>query len=54
MTALGSESSNRWPKFERVAAVEIYEAGIGGIGLVQELMNGYEALIIVDAVEKEA
>lgn len=35
-------------------AVDIYEAGIGGIGLVQELMNGYEALIVVDAVEKDA
>ncbi len=34
--------------------VDIYEAGIGGIGLVQELMNGYDALIVVDAVEKGA
>lgn len=36
------------------AAVDIYEAGIGGIGLVQELMNGYDALVVVDAVEKGA
>lgn len=34
--------------------VDLYEAGIGGIGLVQELMKGYDALIVVDAVEKEA
>lgn len=34
--------------------VDLYEAGIGGIGLVQELMNGYDSLIIVDAVEKGA
>lgn len=34
--------------------VDIYEAGIGGIGLVQELMNGYDALVLVDAVEKGA
>ena len=34
--------------------IDIYEAGIGGIGLVQELMNGYDALIVVDAVEKGA
>lgn len=34
--------------------VDFYEAGIGGIGLVQELMNGYDALIVVDAVEKGA
>ncbi len=35
-------------------AVDIYEAGIGGIALVQELMNGYDALVVVDAVEKGA
>ena len=34
--------------------VDFYEAGIGGIGLVQEMMKGYDALIMVDAVEKEA
>ena len=33
---------------------DLYEAGIGGISLVQELMNGYDALIVVDAVEKGA
>ncbi len=30
----------------------MYEAGIAGIGLVQELMDGYEALIIVDATDR--
>jgi len=39
---------------ELPAGVGIYEAGIGGIALVQELMNGYDALVIVDAVEKGA
>ena len=34
--------------------VDLYEAGIGGIGLVQELMNGYDALILVDAIDKGA
>ena len=34
--------------------VEIYEAGIGGIGLVQELMGGFDALILVDAIDKNA
>lgn len=34
--------------------VDIYEAGIGGIGLVQELMNVYDVLIIVDAIDKGA
>ncbi len=32
--------------------VKIYEAGIGGIALVQELMSGFDALILVDAIDK--
>lgn len=32
--------------------VKLYESGIAGIGLVQELMDGYEAVIFVDAVER--
>lgn len=32
--------------------VEVYEAGIAGIGLLQELMDGYEALVIVDATDR--
>lgn len=34
--------------------VDLYEAGIGGIGFVQELMKGYDALIIIDAIDKGA
>ncbi|MEJ7848244.1 MAG: hydrogenase maturation protease [Pyrinomonadaceae bacterium] len=34
--------------------VYIYEAGIGGIGLIHELMSGYDALILVDAIDKSA
>jgi hydrogenase maturation protease len=34
--------------------VDLYEAGIGGISLAQELMNGYDAMIMIDAVEKHA
>lgn len=34
--------------------IDLYEAGIGGISLVQELMAGYDALIIVDAIDKGA
>lgn len=30
----------------------VFEAGIAGISLVQELMDGYEVLIIADAVER--
>ncbi len=32
--------------------VDIFEAGIAGIAFVQELMNGYDALIIADAVDR--
>lgn len=31
--------------------VDVVEVGIGGLHLVQQLMDGYEALIIVDAVD---
>ena len=34
------------------AGVDLYEAGIAGVGLVQELINGYDALIMVDAVDQ--
>ena len=34
--------------------VKVVEVGIGGIHLVQELMAGYDALIIIDAVERDA
>jgi hydrogenase maturation protease len=36
------------------AAPTIIETGIGGMHLVQELMSGYDALIILDAVERGA
>lgn len=32
--------------------VRVVEPGSGGISLVQELMEGYEALVIVDAVDR--
>jgi hydrogenase maturation protease len=34
--------------------VKVIEVGIGGMHLVQALMDGYEALVIVDAVERGA
>lgn len=33
--------------------VEVFEAGIAGVPLVQELMDGYDALIVADAVERD-
>ncbi len=32
--------------------VNIFEAGIAGISLVQELMDGYDALIVADAIDR--
>ena len=32
--------------------VRLTEMGIGGVGLVHELMEGYDALIVVDAVDR--
>jgi hydrogenase maturation protease len=33
------------------AGADVLEAGIGGISLVQDLMKGYDALIVLDALE---
>jgi hydrogenase maturation protease len=37
---------------EPAAQVKIIEVGIGGIHLVQELMDGYDVLVVVDAMER--
>lgn len=34
--------------------VTVIEVGIGGIHLVQELLSGYDALLVVDAVDRGA
>lgn len=34
--------------------VDLIETGIGGLNIVQQLMEGYQALIVVDAVERGA
>ena len=36
------------------AGADLIETGIGGIGIVHQLMDGYDGLIIVDAVERSA
>ena len=33
-------------------AARVVEVGIGGVHLVQELMAGYDALVVLDAVER--
>lgn len=37
-----------------VSGVTFFESGIAGISLVQQLMDGYDALIIVDALDRGA
>jgi hydrogenase maturation protease len=34
--------------------VTVVETGIGGIALVQELMTGYDALLVIDAIDRGA
>lgn len=34
--------------------VDLVETGIGGMSIVQQLMEGYQGLIVVDAVDREA
>jgi len=34
--------------------VAVVETGIGGIALLQELMSGYDGLVLIDAVERGA
>lgn len=34
------------------AGADLIETGIGGLGIVHQLMNGYGGLIVVDAVER--
>ena len=36
------------------ANVDVIETGIGGLGIVHQLMEGYDGLVIVDAVERAA
>lgn len=36
------------------AGVDLIETGIGGLGIVHQLMNGYGAVIVVDAVDRGA
>ena len=49
----GVEVAKRLAAYDGLPAnVKVIEVGIGGIHLVQELMSGYDALIVIDAVER--
>jgi len=36
------------------SGVEVIETGIGGVALLQELMDGYDGLVLIDAVDQNA
>lgn len=38
----------------RIFGVTFFESGIAGISLVQQLMDGYDALVIIDALDRNA
>lgn len=48
----GIVAARRFSETAMPEGVRVYEAGIGGIGLIQELMDGYDALVILDAVDR--
>ena len=48
----GIEVLNRLQRTLAVAGVEFFESGIAGISLVQKLMDGFDALIIIDALDR--
>jgi hydrogenase maturation protease len=50
----GIEVLHRLQQTLAVEGVEYFESGIAGISLVQKLMDGFDALIIVDALDRGA
>lgn len=51
--AFGVEVARRLEKLELPAEVKLVETGIAGIALVQELQEGYDALVVIDAVDRD-
>ncbi len=50
--AFGVEVARRLGDMELPADVRVVETGIGGIALVQELQEGWDALVVADAVDR--
>lgn len=48
----GIEVVRRLAEMELPASVKVIETGIAGISLVQALMDGYDALLVIDAVSR--
>jgi hydrogenase maturation protease len=49
----GVEVARRLLELDLPPSVQVIETGIAGISLVQELLDGYDALLIIDAVERQ-
>ena len=47
----GVEVAHRLEAMELPAGVRVVETGIGGIALVQELQDGWDALVLIDTVD---
>ncbi|MGH9127504.1 MAG: hydrogenase maturation protease [Acidimicrobiales bacterium] len=47
----GVEVARELATLELPSCVRVVETGIGGIALVQELQDGYDAVVVVDAVD---
>src|SRR6266568_7570071 len=52
--AFGIEVLRRLQTRTDLSGVEFFESGIAGISLVQQLMDGYDALVIIDALDRGA
>lgn len=50
--AFGVEVARRLEHVALPEGVTVVETGIGGIALVQELQDGYDALVVVDAIDR--
>ena len=48
----GVETARRLMDRPQPDGVDVIETGIGGIALVQELQSGYDALVVIDAVDR--
>ena len=50
--AFGVVVAHRLMEMTLPEGVKVVETGIGGIALVQELQEGYDAMVIIDAVDR--
>jgi len=50
--AFGVVVAHRLMEMDLPEGVKVIETGIGGIALVQELQEGYDAMVIIDAVDR--